>query len=234
MAVARPFRRVRSSAKKRHVAQGGRHEEEARLGQGEQGHLPGHAPIAVGVPVELVHHDVVHGRVRPVAQRDVGQHLGGAAQDGSVAVDGGVSGGQAHVLGAQLAAEGHPLLVDQGLDGAGVDGAPPVGEGGEVEGGGHERLPRAGGRVQDDVLFLEELEDGLFLRRIEGEPLARDVVEEQAEQLVAPGLAPGQDVVERTGHGPRIVGQFALPPRGVVTAAATLPGLDSCGRGPTT
>ena len=107
-----------------HVAQGGGHEEEARLGQREQRHLPGHAAIAVGVPVELVHHHVVHRRVLAVAQGDVGQHLGGAAEDGRVAIDGGVSRGEADVLGAELAAERHPLLVDQRLDGAGVDGAP--------------------------------------------------------------------------------------------------------------
>ena len=183
-----------------HVAQGGRHEKETRPGKGEQRHLPGHPPVAVGVPVELVHHHVVDRRVLPVAQSDVGEHLCGAAQDGRVAVDGGVAGGETHVLGAELTAQGHPLLVDQRLDGAGVDRTPSVRERSEVQGGGHERLPRAGGGVQDDVLPLEQLEDRLLLRGVEGEPLARDVVEEAAEQLVALGLAWRQDVVERTGH----------------------------------
>ena len=192
----------------RHVAQGGRHEEEARLGQGEQRHLPGDAAVAVGVPVELVHHHVVHRRVRPVAQRDVGEHLGGAAQDGRVAVDGRVSRGEADVLGPQLAAEGHPLLVDQRLDRARVDGASARRERGEVQGGGDQRLAGARGRVQDDVLPLEELEDGLLLRRVEGQALAGDVVEEAPEQLVGRGVGRRQDVVEGTGHGLRIVVQF--------------------------
>ena len=76
-------------------------------------------------------------------------------------------GGEADVLRAQLAAEGHPLLVDERLDRAGVDGAPPARERGEVQGGGDERLAGAGRRVQDDVLPLEQLEDRLLLRRVE-------------------------------------------------------------------
>ena len=76
-------------------------------------------------------------------------------------------------------------------------------ERGEVQGGGDERLPRAGGGVQDDVLPLEELEDGLLLRRVEREALAGHVVEEAPEQLVAArGVAGGQEIVERAGHGP--------------------------------
>jgi hypothetical protein len=65
-----------------------------------------------------------------------------------------------------------------------------------MQGGGDERLPRAGRRVQDDVLALEELEDGLFLCRVEREALAGDVVQEAPEQLVARRLAGGQEVVE--------------------------------------
>ena len=89
---------------------------------------------------------------------------------------------EADVLRPELAAQRHPLLVDQRLDRAGVDRPPPVGERGEVEGGGDERLPRAGGGVQDDVPALEELEDRLLLGRVEGEALVGDVVEEAPEQ----------------------------------------------------
>src|SRR5439155_26350867 len=105
----------------------------------------------------------------------------------------------------KLAAEGHPLLVDQRLDRAGVDGASAVGKRGEVKGGGDEGLPRARARVQDDVLPLEQLEDGLLLGRVERQALARDVVEEAPEQLVAAGLAGRQDVVEGTRHDAAIV-----------------------------
>jgi hypothetical protein len=141
--------------------------------------------------VELVHHHVVHPRVLALAQRDVRQDLRGAAEDGRVAVDGGVPGREPDVLRPELAAQRHPLLVDQRLDRAGVDGSPPAGERGEVERGGDERLPRAGRGVQDDVAALEQLEDGLLLRRVEGQAPAGDVVEEAPEQLVGRGLVGG-------------------------------------------
>ncbi len=79
--VGRPFRRVSSSSKNEYVAEGGGHQEESRLRQGEKGHLPGDPSIPVRVPVELVHHHVVHRRVLAVAKRDVGEDLGGAAED---------------------------------------------------------------------------------------------------------------------------------------------------------
>ncbi len=174
----------------RDVAQRRRHQEEARLRQSEKRHLPGDAAVAVGVPVELVHHHRVHGRVLPFAERDVGEHLRGAAQDGGVAVHGRVSRRQTDVLRAELTAERHPFLVDERLDGAGVDGAVSPRERGEVEGGGDERFPRAGRSIQDDVPALEELENRLLLRGIEHEVSARHIVEEASEKLVGRGLAP--------------------------------------------
>ena len=195
----------------RHVAEGGGHQEEPRPGEGEERHLPGDAAVPVGVPVELVHDDVVHPGVLALAQGDVRQHLGGAAQDRRVAVDGRVPRREPDVLRPELAAQGHPLLVDQRLDRAGVDGPPPVGERGEVERGGDERLPGAGRGVQDDVPALEELEDRLLLRRVEGEALAGDVVEEAPEQLVgARFVFGGQELVEGAGHRPAIVGQVGV------------------------
>jgi hypothetical protein len=49
-------------------------------------------------------------------------------------------------------------------------------------------LPEPVGRVQDDVLALEQLEDRLLLGRVELEPLGGDVVEEAPEELVAVGV----------------------------------------------
>ena len=110
------------------LAQRRGHQQEARLRQREQRHLPRHAAVAVGVPVELVHHHVVHVGVRALAQGDVGEDLGGAAQDGRVAIHRGVAGGQAHVVRPELAAQVAPLLVHQRLDRAGIDRAPPLRE----------------------------------------------------------------------------------------------------------
>ena len=80
------------------VAERRRHQQEARLRHREQRHLPGDAAVAVGVVVELVHHDVGDGGVGAFAQRDVGEHLGGAAEDRRVAVDGRVAGREADLV----------------------------------------------------------------------------------------------------------------------------------------
>ena len=53
-------------------------------GSSMQRHLPGPAAVRVGVEVELVHHDLADVGVGAVAQRDVGQDLGGAADDRGV------------------------------------------------------------------------------------------------------------------------------------------------------
>ena len=48
------------------VPEGRRHEDELRLCQLEERDLPRPAPVGIPVVVELVHHDLVDGRVRPV------------------------------------------------------------------------------------------------------------------------------------------------------------------------
>ena len=75
-----------------------------------------------------------------------------------------------------------------------------MGEAGEVEGRGDQGLPRARGRVQDDVPAGEQLEDGLLLRRVEAEPEVARVVEEALEEDVGVGgTLLGQPVEERGG-----------------------------------
>ena len=180
----------------RHVAERRRHQQEAGLRQGQERRLPGHPAVPVGVPVELVHHHVVHRRLLPLAQRHVGQDLRRAAQQRGVAVDGGVARRQPHVLRAELPAQGHPLLVDQRLDGTGVDRAPPAGERREVQRERGQRLAGAGRRVQDDVPVLEQRQDRLLLGRIEGQAQPIDVVQEAVQQLVA-GRLPGRQQVEQ-------------------------------------
>src|SRR3712207_7511326 len=51
-----------------------------------------------------------------LAQRDVGQHLGGAGDDRRVPVDRGVTGEHADVLRAEDPADGEKLLADHCLD----------------------------------------------------------------------------------------------------------------------
>ena len=103
--------------------EGRAHEQDLRAFEHEQRHLPRHAAVAVGVVVELVHHDAVDRRVLALAQRHVGEDLGRAADDGGVAVDRGVAGEHPHVLGPEVAAEREELLAHQGLDGRRVEAA---------------------------------------------------------------------------------------------------------------
>ena len=113
--------------------------------------------------MEFVHDDFLHIGLRAFAQRNVGEDFGGAAKNGRVTIDRSVAGAEADVVGAELAAEGHEFFIHQRLDRAGVNGASAPGDGLEMQRGGHERFARPGGRVQDDVLLLEQLQDGRFL-----------------------------------------------------------------------
>ena len=133
----------------------------------------------------------------PFAQGDVGQNLGGAAENRRVAVDRGVAGAQPDVVRAELAAQAEPLLVDQGLDRAGIDRAFALRDRLEMHRRRHQRFARAGGRVEDDVLLLEQLQDGRFLRRIKPEPLALGVFEKAPQQhIIGRAIVPGQQIVE--------------------------------------
>lgn len=171
------------------VPERGGHEEEPGFCQREQRDLPGDTPLAVGVIMEFIHHDIVHPGACTLAKGDVSKNFGGATEDGGVAIDGGVPGAEAHVIGTEFPAERHPFLVDQGFDGAGVDRAPPAGDGVEVEGGGDQAFPRARGRVQDEVVALEEFKDGGFLGRVEGQAACLDIIEECEQERVAVGRA---------------------------------------------
>ena len=64
------------------VAERRRHQQELGLGQREQRHLPGPAPVGVGVVVELVDDHLADVGLLAVAQRQVGEDLGRAAITG--------------------------------------------------------------------------------------------------------------------------------------------------------
>ena len=102
--------------------------------------MPSRAARVVGIIMELVHDDVVHFGVRAVAEGDVGEDLGGTADDGRVVVDGGVAGDHADVFRAEDVAEGKEFLVGERLDRDGVVGAAALAEGFELEGEGDQRF----------------------------------------------------------------------------------------------
>ena len=150
------------------VAQRGRQQHHLRLGQLQEGHLPGPAALRVGVVVELVHDDAVHVHVLALAQGLVGQDLRGAADDRGGGVDGGVPGDHADVVRPEQAHQLEELLTDQGLEGGRVVGAAPAGQGGGVGGQRDHRLARAGRGGGDDVAVLQDLRQRLVLVRVEG------------------------------------------------------------------
>jgi hypothetical protein len=201
------------------VAERRRHQEESRLRHREQRHLPRDATVAVRVVMELVHHHVVDGRVRAFAQRDVGEDLGGAAENRCAAVHGRVTGREAHPVRAELAAQPHPLLVDERLDRTRVHRPLPARERGKQHRRRDERLAGSGRRVQDDVPAVEQLEDRFFLGRVERQAHAGAVLEEAVEQHVAGGVPRdvGEEVGEGDGH-PRPVVQRNGRARGISAA----------------
>ena len=189
-------------AQRRDVAERGRHQQELRLREAEDRHLPGPAALGLRVEVELVHHDLADVGVRALAQRDVGQHLGGAADDRRAAVDRGVAGQHPHVLGAEDRAQREELLRHQRLDRRGVERHPAVGERREVGGDRDHRLPGAGRRGEDDVVAAEQLDRGLLLVGVEAQALPLGPFDERVVDRVGGGVC-REDVEEahiRSGY----------------------------------
>ncbi len=119
------------------------------------------------------------------AQGHVRQDFGRADQDGRVAVHRGIAGDQTHVLGTEGAAQVEELFVHQRLDRAAIEPGLALAQGLVQERRGHQRLARARGRGQHDVLAGQDLEQRLFLRGIERQPKPRHVIEKALEDLVA-------------------------------------------------
>ena len=82
-------------------------------------------------------------------------------------VDGRISCRKSYILGAEFLAERHPFFVDQGLDGASVNATPAVGQTVEMEGQGDHRFSGTRGRIENDVLAVQKLQDGFFLSGVE-------------------------------------------------------------------
>jgi hypothetical protein len=215
---AGPFRQVLLEPS--HVAEGGGHEDELRLGQLDERYLPGPAAVRVRVVVELVHHDLADVGVGAVPQRDGGQDLGRAADNRRLGVDGGVAGHHADVGRAEDVDQGEELLAHQRLDRRGVVAALPVGEGGEVGARRDQGFAGTGRGGQDHVRPRGDLDQRLFLMRVKGEALVGRPARERAEDRVRVR----RGVVGRRGEqiGKRRHGYFygALPGRLPGTYAA--------------
>ena len=210
------------------VAERGAHDDEPAVAQLGQPHLPGPAAVGVGDEVELVHDDQVDVGRRALAQRDVGQDLGGAADDRGLGVHRGVAGDHADQVGAEDLAEREELLVDEGLDGGGVVAAAAGGQRDEVRRRGDERLARAGRRRDDRVVPGEQRQERLALVGVHRQPLARHPAVEGVEQRVGVvGERPGG---QHVGQCPDHRGQSRGVRPGIPVGSVGRPGGSSRGR----
>ena len=159
----------------------------------------------------------------PLAQRDVGQHLGGAADDRRVRVDRGVAGEHADVLGAEDVAQGEELLADQRLDRRGVEGAPALRRARRsARRSATSALAGAGGRRQDHVGAGDELDQRLLLGRVEAQPLlGRPTPRTRRSSDVGVGrVGAGREGVEER-HRPLIVAGSCRGPNRIVRVERT-------------
>ena len=194
------FQRARDVA---HVAEGGAHQQELRIRQREQRHLPGPAAIGIGVEVELVHHHAGHLRRGPFAQGLVREDLRRAADDRRLGVDGGVPRDHAHVLAAEDVHHVEELLGHERLDGGGVVGSAPRGHGHEAEPQGHHGLARARGRAQNHRVAHGQVHERVLLVGPQLHAAGVHPFQEYLQRLVRrehvalAGLGPGKEPTQR-------------------------------------
>ena len=199
------------------VAQRGRQQHHLRLGQLQEGHLPGPSALRVGVVVELVHDDAVHVHVLALAQGLISQDLRGAADDRGGGVDGGVPGDHADVVRPEQAHQLEELLTDQGLERRRVVRASPTGQGDGVGGQRDHRLARTRRGGGNDVAALQDLRERLVLVRVEGTASRLRPVRERQVDLL--GLGDALGIVSRDeGVEHRVEGRSGLGGHGVIVS----------------
>jgi hypothetical protein len=67
--------------------------------------------------MELVEDGIAERALVAFAEGEIGEDFRGATEDGGVAVDRGVAGAEADVVGSELAAEGEPFSLTRALTG---------------------------------------------------------------------------------------------------------------------
>ena len=107
----------------------------------------------IGVVVEFVEAGKPHSGGIAQSQCLVGQYLGGAHQHGGVAVDGGVTDGQTHLIGTQEFGQLEELLPYQRLDGRRPHGPLTPIEGQQNARHRHQALAGPGGCGQHHMGF---------------------------------------------------------------------------------
>ena len=147
------------------IAQRRAHQQELRIRQRKQRHLPSPAALGIAVIVELVHRHAADIGVAALAQRLIGEDLRGAADDRRIRVDMRVAGDHADVLAAENFNQVEELLRHQSLDRSRVIGTAARAQRGEMHAERHQRLARTGRSVQNDMVAGQQIHDGLLLMR---------------------------------------------------------------------
>ena len=161
------------------------HQQELRIMQGEQRHLPSPATVGVAEEVELVHDDVSDVGTVSETQSLVGQDFGRAAHDGRLAVERHIASDHADVLAAEQLNEIEELLADKRFYRSGIEHVAPRGEREERKPQRNGRLARPRRRTQDHVISKRKRQACVFLVRPERQAALLLPFLEQHEGLVS-------------------------------------------------
>jgi len=179
------------------IAQGGAHEHELGLRQFAGGDLPRPAAVGVGDEVVLVGHHHLYVGLVALAQRDIGQDLGGAADDRRIRIHRGVAGDHADQIGAEIVHPAEELLADKGLDGRCVVDATAIGQRRDMRRGGDQRFSGPGRGGDDRVRAGHGRQQRIRLVGIERHALTHGPVFEGRVDVVRRGA--GAQFVQKQG-----------------------------------
>ena len=138
------------------------------------------------------------------------QDLLSTTNDRRLDVDRGVAGHHPDVLGAEVLTEREEFFTDERLDRRGIIGALAAREREEVHREPDERLARSCRCIQHDVMAREDLEDRLFLGRVQLQAALGGPAEEGVEEIgLRVGVEPVGEVRDRV-DGLRGVGAHRI------------------------
>ena len=120
--------------------------------------------------MELVHDHVVDTGLRTFTQSLVGKNFGGATDDERAGIHRGIPSDHPDIVRTKSVTEGEELLIGKSLDGNGVIGPSLLADRAKMESQSHQRFPRPGRGVQDDIPTLKQLQNGLLLMIVRLDP----------------------------------------------------------------
>ena len=196
----------------RDVAQRGAHEQELRLRQREQRHLPCPAAVGIAKEMELVHGNAVDEGIRSFAQRLVRQNLLGTADDGRLGVDMDIARDHAHVVAAEQLHQIKELLADQRFNRRRVIRCLAEAHGHEVHAQRDQAFAAACGSAQNDVVAHHERHERFLLVGPQLDAAVSNPVGERLERLFLSELR--VRIVQMVSQRAQLAGLVAFGLRG--------------------